>query len=55
MQPVREMDTPAEHYSQGIAALESVGEPENETQGYLLAIAHFLAGILRHQMSYAAN
>jgi hypothetical protein len=55
MQPVREMRAPVEHYELGIAALESVGEPEDETQGYLLAIAHFLAGILRHQMSSTAN
>jgi hypothetical protein len=42
---------PAEHYDKGMEILERVAAGDLPDSAYLEAIAHFLAGLLRHEMS----
>lgn len=51
MQPVQEMRAPAEHYWRGIELLERVDPVMGPQPDYLGAIAQFLAGLLRCEMS----
>jgi hypothetical protein len=46
---------PAEHYDIGMEIVERVAANDEPDSAYLEAIAHFLAGWLRHQMSSTAN
>jgi hypothetical protein len=49
------MPAPADHYWAGVEAIERVDPVMGPQPAYLEAIAHFLAGILRCQMSSTAN
>lgn len=42
---------PAEHYDLGMAIIERVEANDEPDSAYLEAIAQFLAGLLRHEMS----